>query len=69
MRLKFVGHEVGKSSIKKCKNCKRFFIPRRMVNTEYCEHLYGDRNKKRNEIGTMNDPNRKGNGGSHSRSA
>ena len=37
--------------IKKCKNCGRFFIPRRRADAEYCERLYGETGRKCSEIG------------------
>jgi len=39
--------------IRKCKNCERFFIPRRRVDAEYCDRIYGDTNRKCSEIGAM----------------
>ena len=39
--------------IKKCKNCERFFIPKRRADAEYCERIFGDTNRKCSEIGAM----------------
>ena len=39
--------------IKKCKNCERFFIPMRRVDAEYCNRIYGDTQKRCNEIGAI----------------
>ena len=48
--ITMVEHEIY---IKKCKNCERFFIPMRRVDAEYCNHLYGDTQRRCNEIGAM----------------
>ena len=37
--------------IKKCKNCERFFIPKRRADAEYCERIYGDSQRRCSEIG------------------
>lgn len=37
--------------IKKCKNCERFFIPRRRADAEYCDRVYVDTHRKCSEIG------------------
>lgn len=37
--------------IKKCKNCEKFFIPRRRIDAEYCDRLWGDGPRKCSEIG------------------
>jgi len=37
--------------IKKCKNCERFFIPKRRADAEYCERLFGTARRKCSEIG------------------
>jgi len=39
--------------IKNCKNCERFFIPRRRVDAEYCDRIYGDTDRKCSKIGAM----------------
>lgn len=39
--------------IKRCKNCGHFFIPRGRADTEYCGRIFGDNEKKCNEIGAM----------------
>jgi hypothetical protein len=39
--------------IKKCKNCERFFIPKRRSDAEYCERIYADTKRKCSEIGAM----------------
>ena len=46
--IKMIEHDIF---IKKCKNCERFFIPRRRVDAEYCERIWGDSNRKCSEIG------------------
>jgi hypothetical protein len=46
--IKMVEHNIF---IKKCKNCGRFFIPRRRADAEYCERIYGDTNRKCSEVG------------------
>jgi len=46
--IKMVEHEIF---IKKCKNCERFFIPMRRVDAEYCNRLWGDSQRRCNEIG------------------
>ena len=48
--VKMIEHDIF---IKKCKNCERFFIPRRRADAEYCDRLYGDTNRKCSEIGAM----------------
>jgi len=48
--IKMVEHEIF---IKKCKNCERFFIPMRRVDAEYCNRIFGDTQKRCNEIGAM----------------
>ena len=37
--------------IKKCKNCERFFIPKRRADAEYCDRTFGGTNRKCSEIG------------------
>ena len=37
--------------IKKCKNCEHFFIPRRRVDAEYCDRVFGDTRRKCSEVG------------------
>ena len=37
--------------IKKCKNCERFFIPKKRADVEYCERIFGDSGRKCSEIG------------------
>jgi hypothetical protein len=46
--VKMIEHDIF---IKKCKNCGRFFIPKRRADAEYCERVYGDTNRKCSEIG------------------
>jgi hypothetical protein len=46
--VKMIEHDIF---IKKCKNCERFFIPKRRVDAEYCERTYGDSQRKCSEIG------------------
>lgn len=46
--IKMIEHDIF---IKKCKNCGRFFIPRRRADAEYCERTYADTNRKCSEIG------------------
>jgi hypothetical protein len=46
--IKMIEHEIY---IKKCKNCERFFIPKRRVDAEYCDRIWGDTNRRCNEIG------------------
>ena len=48
--IKMIEHDIF---IKKCKNCERFFIPKRRVDAEYCERVYGDSQRKCSEIGAM----------------
>ena len=48
--IKMIEHDIF---IKKCKNCERFFIPMRRVDAEYCNRIYGDTQKRCNEIGAM----------------
>ena len=46
--IKMIEHDIF---IKKCKNCERFFIPKRRANAEYCERLWGEGPRKCSEIG------------------
>jgi hypothetical protein len=46
--IKMAEHDIF---IKKCKNCGRFFIPRRRADTEYCDRAFGDTNRKCSEVG------------------
>jgi len=48
--IKMIEHDIF---IKKCKNCERFFIPRRRVDADYCDRIYHDTNRKCSEIGAM----------------
>jgi len=48
--IKMIEHDIF---IKKCKNCGRFFIPERRVDAEYCNRIYGDTQRRCNEIGAM----------------
>ena len=41
---------VNKSPIKKCENCNKFFIPKTMHDTKYCDNLY-ENDKTCKEIG------------------
>jgi len=46
--IKMIEHDIF---IKKCKNCERFFIPMRRIDAEYCNRIYGETQKRCNEIG------------------
>ena len=46
--IKMIEHNIF---IKKCKNCDRFFIPRRRADAEYCERIFGETNRKCSEVG------------------
>ena len=46
--IKMIEHDIF---IKKCKNCERFFIPKRRSDVEYCDRLFGDTGRKCSEIG------------------
>ena len=46
--VKMIEHDIF---IKKCKNCERFFIPRRRADAEYCERIFGETNRKCSEVG------------------
>ena len=46
--IKMIEHDIF---IKKCKNCERFFIPRRRADAEYCDRVYRDTHRKCSEIG------------------
>jgi hypothetical protein len=46
--IKMIEHDIF---IKKCKNCERFFIPRRRIDTEYCDRIWGAGPRKCSEIG------------------
>jgi len=46
--IKMIEHDIF---IKKCKNCERFFIPRRRADAEYCERIWGDSHRKCSEVG------------------
>ena len=48
--VKMIEHNIF---IKKCKNCERFFIPKRRADVEYCERIYADTKRKCSEIGAM----------------
>ena len=48
--IKMIEHDIF---IKKCKNCGRFFIPQRRVDAEYCNRIFGDTQRRCNEIGAM----------------
>lgn len=48
--IKMIEHDIF---IKKCKNCERFFIPRRRADAEYCDRIYADTNRKCSEVGAM----------------
>jgi hypothetical protein len=50
-RFEFVQMIEHNIFIKKCKNCERFFIPRRRADAEYCERIYGATSRKCSEIG------------------
>jgi len=51
LRFEFVKMIERDIFIKKCKNCERFFIPKRRADAEYCEQIYGDTHRKCREIG------------------
>ena len=46
--IKMIEHNIF---IKKCKNCNRFFIPRRRIDAEYCDSLWNDGSRRCSEIG------------------
>jgi len=46
--VKMIEHDVF---IKKCKNCGRYFIPRRRADAEYCDRTFGDGGRKCSEVG------------------
>ncbi|NLB28814.1 MAG: hypothetical protein GX823_01085 [Clostridiales bacterium] len=46
--VKMIEHDIF---FKKCKNCERFFIPRRRADAEYCERIYADTKRRCSEIG------------------
>ena len=46
--IKMIEHDIF---IKKCKNCDRFFIPRRRADTDYCDRLFGETGRKCSEVG------------------
>lgn len=48
--IKMIEHDVY---IKKCKNCERYFIPKRRADAEYCERLFEETGKKCSEVGAM----------------
>ena len=48
--VKMIEHSIF---IKKCKNCERFFIPRRRADAAYCERVFGDGPRRCSEIGAM----------------
>ena len=50
-RFEFIKMIENEIFIKKCKNCERFFIPKRRVDAEYCDRIWGDTNRRCNEIG------------------
>jgi hypothetical protein len=50
-RFEFVNMVKHDVFIKKCKNCGRFFIPRRRADAEYCERIFTDNGRKCSEIG------------------
>jgi len=50
-RFEFIKMIENDIFIKKCKNCERFFMPRRRVDAEYCDRIWGDGPRKCSEIG------------------
>ena len=50
-RFEFIKMIENNVFIKKCKNCERFFIPRKRADVEYCERIFGDCGRKCSEIG------------------
>lgn len=50
-RFEFVNMVKYNIYIKKCKNCGRFFIPRRRADAEYCDRIFTDNGRKCSEIG------------------
>ena len=48
--IKMIEHDIF---IKKCKNCERFFIPKRRADTEYCDRIFGETGRKCSEVGAM----------------
>jgi len=51
LRFEFVKMIEQDIFIKKCKNCERFFIPKRRADAEYCDRIYGDSQRRCSEIG------------------
>jgi len=51
LRFEFVKMIERDIFIKKCKNCERFFIPKRRADVEYCDYIYGDSNRTCSEVG------------------
>lgn len=52
-RFEFIKMIENDIFIKRCKNCERFFIPNRRQDTEYCDRLFADTNRKCSEVGAM----------------
>jgi hypothetical protein len=50
-RFEFIKMAENRIVIRKCKNCGNFFIPRRRVDTDYCDRAFGDTNRKCSEVG------------------
>ena len=46
--IKMIEHDIF---IKKCKNCERFFIPKRRADTVYCDRIFGETGRKCSEVG------------------
>ena len=46
--IKMIEHDIF---IKKCKNCERFFIPKRRADTEYCDRIFGETGRRCSEVG------------------
>ncbi len=53
LRFEFIKMIESDIFIKKCKNCERFFIPKRRADAEYCDRIYGDGPRRCSEIGAM----------------
>ena len=51
LRFEFIKMTQHDIFIKQCKNCGRFFIPRRRMDAEYCDRAFGDNGRKCSEIG------------------
>jgi hypothetical protein len=50
-RFEFVKMAERDIFIKRCKNCGRFFIPKRRADAEYCDRIFGDTGRRCSEVG------------------